>query len=360
MSSRAEDEAAAEEPPREPAEQRAERLRRELDVLLGELRTRGKRAFDLRYQMKQHPALVAGAGALVLAGVGLMVAQVVQRQRRKHSVRARLAALSALVQERAAAGITAARTGVAGQAQASAGTAAGQRRPAAEGGDRPRPAAPATADHRQGARAQRSGAQAARAGGEQRRSPRRRASFGPGFALDRPRLACAPARAASPPGWPPAGPAPGGWRPAPTVSRSSASDRCRAASASGPPILASARAAAARTGTYSSRRRRSASAASAAGSPMSPRASTISRRFGTSGRWASSAGVARRSPSFPSARITSRQSSTLGQLSSAAASTGSPAASRCSASARAAWRFSSGSRAPDRRRPPRAGGGPGR
>jgi hypothetical protein len=113
--SRAEDEAAAEEPPREPAEQRAEHLRRELDVLLGELRTRGKRAFDLRYQMKQHPALVAGAGALVLAGLGLMVAQVVRRQRRKHSVRARLSALSALVQERAAAGITAARTGVAGK-----------------------------------------------------------------------------------------------------------------------------------------------------------------------------------------------------------------------------------------------------
>jgi hypothetical protein len=114
MSSRAEDE-AIEEPPREPAEQRAETLRRELDVLLGELRTRGKRAFDVRYQLTKHPALVAGAGALVLAGVGLLVAQAVRRQRRKHSVRARLAALSSLVQERAAAGITAARTGVAGK-----------------------------------------------------------------------------------------------------------------------------------------------------------------------------------------------------------------------------------------------------
>jgi len=115
MSSRAEDEAATEEASREPAEQRAETLRRELDVLLGELRTRGKRAFDLRYQLQKHPAVVAGAGALVLAGVGLVVARVVRRQRRKHSVRARLAALSALVQERAAAGITAARTGKIGK-----------------------------------------------------------------------------------------------------------------------------------------------------------------------------------------------------------------------------------------------------
>jgi hypothetical protein len=112
---RSEDEAATEENPSEPAEQRAETLRRELDVLLGELRTRGKRAFDLRYQMQKHPALVAGAGALVLAGVGFVVAQAVSRRRHRHSVRARLAALSALVQERAAAGITAARTGVAGK-----------------------------------------------------------------------------------------------------------------------------------------------------------------------------------------------------------------------------------------------------
>jgi hypothetical protein len=120
MSSRAEDEAATEQAAREqldrePAEQRAETLRRELDVLLGELRTRGKRAFDLRYQMRQHPAIVAGAGAVVLAGVGLVVAQMVRRQRRKRSVRARLSALSALVQERAAAGITAARTGAVGR-----------------------------------------------------------------------------------------------------------------------------------------------------------------------------------------------------------------------------------------------------
>jgi hypothetical protein len=115
MSSRAEDEAATEQAPREPAEQRAETLRRELDVLLGELRTRGKRAFDLRYQLQKHPAVVAGAGALVLAGVGLVVARMVRRQKRKHSVRARMAALSALVQERAAAGITAARTGKIGK-----------------------------------------------------------------------------------------------------------------------------------------------------------------------------------------------------------------------------------------------------
>lgn len=95
----------------EPAEQRAKTLRRELDVLLGELKTRGKRAFDVKYQLQQHPAVVAGAGALVLAAVGLGIAQAVKRQRRRHSVKARLAALSALVQERAAAGLTAARTG---------------------------------------------------------------------------------------------------------------------------------------------------------------------------------------------------------------------------------------------------------
>jgi hypothetical protein len=115
MSTRAEDEAATEQPPREPPEQRAETLRRELDLLLGELRSRGKRAFDVRYQLQKHPAFVAGVGAVVMVGLGLVVAGVVRRQQRKHSVRARLAALSALVQERAAAGITAARTGRTGR-----------------------------------------------------------------------------------------------------------------------------------------------------------------------------------------------------------------------------------------------------
>ena len=125
------------EPVQEQAEQRAEEraktLRRELDVLLDELRMRGKRAFDVKYQIQKHPALLAGAGALVLAGVGFGIAQFVGRQRRRQSVTARLAALSALVQERAAAGITAARTGPSRKSRRKAGRISGRKGEQGEG-----------------------------------------------------------------------------------------------------------------------------------------------------------------------------------------------------------------------------------
>jgi hypothetical protein len=78
---------------------KAEVLRQELDVLLDELKLRGKRMFDLRYQLRNHPGVVAGAGLLVLAGAAVGVAGAIRRRRRARSLQGKLqrivAALSA-------------------------------------------------------------------------------------------------------------------------------------------------------------------------------------------------------------------------------------------------------------------------
>src|SRR5450432_2866480 len=102
------------------------------------------------------------------------------------------------------------------------------------------------------------------------------------------------------------------------------------------PILASALAAPTRTVTYSSLRNRSHRASSAEGSPISPNASTISRRFCTSGRCLSRMGTARRSRSLPRLTMMTRQSGTSSQGSSASPSTAIPPASPAVASASAA------------------------
>jgi hypothetical protein len=72
------------------AEDKAEVLRQELDVLLDELKLRGKRMFDLRYQLRNHPGLLAGAGVLVLAGAAVGVAGAIRRRRRAHSLQGKL------------------------------------------------------------------------------------------------------------------------------------------------------------------------------------------------------------------------------------------------------------------------------
>jgi len=79
----------------EAAEAKAETLRRELDVLLDELKLRGRRMFDVRYQLKAHPGIVAGAGFVLLAGTALTIAGVVRSRRRAHTLKGRLRKLAA-------------------------------------------------------------------------------------------------------------------------------------------------------------------------------------------------------------------------------------------------------------------------
>ena len=79
------------------AEEKAQSLRKELDVLLDELKTRGRRAFDVSYQVRQHPAVVAGAGLLVLGGVALALAAAKKRRREQHSLAARLTGIASIL-----------------------------------------------------------------------------------------------------------------------------------------------------------------------------------------------------------------------------------------------------------------------
>jgi hypothetical protein len=90
----------------ETAEDKAETLRQELDVLLDELKLRSKRMFDLRYQLRNHPGLVAGAGALVLAGAAIGVAGAIRRRRHARSLQGKLQKLLAVLAAGAARGST--------------------------------------------------------------------------------------------------------------------------------------------------------------------------------------------------------------------------------------------------------------
>ena len=79
------------------AEDKAQDLRRELDVLLDELKARGRRAFDVGYQIRQHPAIVAGIGAAILGGVVLAVTSAQRRRRQERSLAARLTGIASIL-----------------------------------------------------------------------------------------------------------------------------------------------------------------------------------------------------------------------------------------------------------------------
>jgi hypothetical protein len=93
-------EAAADEPEVQggsAAEDKAQTLRKELDVLLDELKARGRRAFDVSYQIRQHPALIAGLGALLVGGVALAVTSAQRRRREERSLAARLTGIASIL-----------------------------------------------------------------------------------------------------------------------------------------------------------------------------------------------------------------------------------------------------------------------
>lgn len=79
------------------AEDKAQNLRKELDVLLDELKARGRRAFDVSYQVRQHPAIVAGLGLLVVGGVALAVTSAQRRRREERSLAARLSSVASIL-----------------------------------------------------------------------------------------------------------------------------------------------------------------------------------------------------------------------------------------------------------------------
>jgi hypothetical protein len=93
-------EAAADEPEAQggsAAEDKAQTLRKELDVLLDELKARGRRAFDVSYQIRQHPAIIAGLGALLVGGVAMAITSAQRRRREERSLAARLTGIAAIL-----------------------------------------------------------------------------------------------------------------------------------------------------------------------------------------------------------------------------------------------------------------------
>jgi hypothetical protein len=79
------------------AEDKAQTLRKELDVLLDELKARGRRAFDVSYQVRQHPALIAGLGLLLVGGVTLAITSAQRRRRQERSLAARLTGVASIL-----------------------------------------------------------------------------------------------------------------------------------------------------------------------------------------------------------------------------------------------------------------------
>jgi hypothetical protein len=79
------------------AEDKAQTLRKELDVLLDELKARGRRAFDVSYQVRQHPAIVAGLGMLLVGGVALAITSAQRRRRQERSMAARLTGIASIL-----------------------------------------------------------------------------------------------------------------------------------------------------------------------------------------------------------------------------------------------------------------------
>jgi hypothetical protein len=92
-----EDEASTAEAGGKAAEEKAQSLRKELDVLLDELKARGRRAFDVSYQVRKHPAVVAGVGLMLVGGVALAVSAAKRRKRQQHSLAARLAGIASVL-----------------------------------------------------------------------------------------------------------------------------------------------------------------------------------------------------------------------------------------------------------------------
>jgi len=66
---------------REQADRAADRIRSELLATLGELDRRRRRAFDVKYQAKQHFTLVMAVAGCAVAAVGIGVALAIARAR---------------------------------------------------------------------------------------------------------------------------------------------------------------------------------------------------------------------------------------------------------------------------------------